>query len=94
MANSSPPPPAAAPPADDEGASSEAEERHRLGLLCETRCKKYACAIQLCLERHQYQERRCWKEVGNWNLCCDRVKEREAQRKLEIGAAAAEDRGE
>lgn len=49
-----------------------------MGQLCETICKKYACAIQYCLERNQYQERRCWKEIGNWALCCDRIKEREA----------------
>lgn len=61
-------------------------------MLCEIRCKKYACAIQYCLERHQYQERRCWKEVGNWNLCCDRIKEREGEartRAKEGGEAGA-----
>lgn len=65
------------PTAAAAAATEAAEERHRLEKLCEARCKKFACAIQYCLERNQYQEKRCWKEVGIWNLCCDRLKERE-----------------
>lgn len=73
MANSPPAPPPSPPPPESTSPSD-------LGKLCEARCKKYACAIQYCLERNQYQESRCWKEVGGWNMCCERVKEREAQR--------------
>ena len=90
MTQQQPPPPSPRPPlhqdpdpADD--AAAAAAERHRVGQLCEVICKKYACAIQYCLERNGYQEGRCWKEVGNWNMCCDRIREREAQKKLEEG---------
>ena len=79
----SPPPPPLSPlhPEPETAAAQAAAavaDRHRVGQLCETICKKYACAIQYCLERHQYQEGRCWKEIGNWDMCCDWIKEREA----------------
>jgi hypothetical protein len=70
-------------------AVAEEEERHRLGKLCESACKKYACAIQYCLERHHYQEKRCWREVGDWNSCCERIKAREREARAAAAAAGA-----
>jgi len=69
--------------AEAAAAAAGAEERHRVGKLCETKCKKYACAIQHCLERRNHQEASCWREVGAWNSCCDRIKAWEARRREE-----------
>ncbi|KAM3574449.1 hypothetical protein VYU27_003647 [Nannochloropsis oceanica] len=51
-------------------------EMDRIQAFCQTKCKKFACAIQQCMERHQYQEKPCWKEIADWDICCDRIKAR------------------
>lgn len=33
-------------------------------------CKKEACAIQWCLSRHNYQEKKCAHAISQWKQCC------------------------
>jgi hypothetical protein len=33
-------------------------------------CKKFACAIQSCLEKNNYQEEKCKKQLENLLDCC------------------------
>ncbi|XP_055382254.1 cx9C motif-containing protein 4 [Condylostylus longicornis] len=33
-------------------------------------CKKFACRIQSCLEKHKYQESRCLEELEDMRQCC------------------------
>ncbi|TFJ87512.1 hypothetical protein NSK_000864 [Nannochloropsis salina CCMP1776] len=52
----------------DKGVSPEIQR------LCQSKCKRYACDIQKCLERNSYQEKSCWKEIAYWDICCDKIK--------------------
>ena len=35
-------------------------------------CLKYACKIQVCLEKNKYQESKCQFEINNILKCCQR----------------------
>lgn len=41
-------------------------------------CKLLACAIQTCLKRRDYDEKRCTKEISDWQKCDDELKILEA----------------
>ena len=42
--------------------------------ICQKECKKEACAIQWCLSRNNYQEKKCQHALTQWKSCCERVK--------------------
>ncbi|OQR84081.1 hypothetical protein ACHHYP_13948 [Achlya hypogyna] len=46
--------------------------------LFQQACQKKACAIQWCLARHNYQEKRCQHELREYQACCQRVKDEHA----------------
>lgn len=37
-------------------------------------CHTYACAIQQCLKRKQYDEKKCRKEIERWKKCLAETK--------------------
>lgn len=38
-------------------------------------CQKQACAIQKCLQEHNYQEEACVKFIEEMHKCCDKWKD-------------------
>ncbi|EQC39204.1 hypothetical protein SDRG_03409 [Saprolegnia diclina VS20] len=42
--------------------------------LFQASCQKKACAIQWCLARNDYQEKRCKLELDAYKACCAQVK--------------------
>lgn len=62
--------------------------------LAETKreCKSLACAIQTCLKRKSFDERRCVKEIEAWRQCDLRLKQLE-QRMQDGQRALAEHDG-
>ena len=42
--------------------------------ICQIKCKKFACAIQWCLSRSNYQQSKCVDEVRKWDVCCERAR--------------------
>lgn len=38
-------------------------------------CHPYACAIQSCLKRKNYDEKKCREEIEKWKECLDRVRQ-------------------
>ncbi|KAI9284972.1 hypothetical protein BC943DRAFT_325129 [Umbelopsis sp. AD052] len=36
-------------------------------------CMKEACAIQSCLEKNQYQEKRCQDVIDKLRACCEKL---------------------
>jgi hypothetical protein len=42
--------------------------------LCDRVCRKAACDIQYCLQRFNYQEAKCRREIDAWAACCDAAK--------------------
>lgn len=40
-------------------------------------CKTLACAIQTCLERKNYDEKKCKSEIAEWQRCFDELKKLE-----------------
>ncbi|KAH8552834.1 mature-T-cell-proliferation protein [Umbelopsis sp. PMI_123] len=36
-------------------------------------CMKEACAIQACLEKNQYQEKRCQDVIDKLRACCEKL---------------------
>lgn len=42
--------------------------------VCETQCKKAACAIQFCLQQRNYQESRCAAVIARYYDCCEAAK--------------------
>lgn len=55
--------------------------------LAETKreCKSLACAIQACLKRRDFDEKRCVKEVEVWRQCDLKLKEIEKRMQEERG---------
>ncbi|GAB9467576.1 Transmembrane protein [Globisporangium polare] len=51
--------------------------------ICEQLCKKQACAIQFCLQRSDYQERRCAETIKRYYDCCEAAKRSQQQPKQE-----------
>ncbi|KAJ1459444.1 hypothetical protein M885DRAFT_511415 [Pelagophyceae sp. CCMP2097] len=49
-------------------------------------CTKEACAIQLCLARHNHQQKWCQGIIDHWKACTTRVKA-DAERVAQEGAA-------
>ena len=45
--------------------------------VCQRACKKFACDIQWCLSRNNYQQHKCENFVQKWNDCCEKAKKRE-----------------
>ncbi len=43
--------------------------------IYELKCKKQACAIQWCLSRKNYQEKKCQAELDAYKNCCAKAKE-------------------
>lgn len=41
----------------------------------EKACQTYACAIQECLKRRDYDEKKCRKEIERWRACLEQVQE-------------------
>lgn len=41
----------------------------------ENYCHTYACAIQECLQRRGYDEKKCRKEIQRWKLCLKTARE-------------------
>lgn len=37
-------------------------------------CHAYACAIQDCLRRRNYNEKKCRKEIARWKQCLDETR--------------------
>lgn len=37
-------------------------------------CHSYACAIQSCLKRMNYDEKKCGEEIEKWKECLERVR--------------------
>lgn len=37
-------------------------------------CHSYACAIQTCLKRHNYNEKKCEKAIEDWRRCLETAK--------------------
>lgn len=46
--------------------------------ICIEACKRYACQIQMCLERFGQQEKYCDEAIARWITCCEEVKEQKA----------------
>ena len=44
--------------------------------ICQIVCKKEACAIQWCLARWNYDQKKCQPVVQRWDACCDAARER------------------
>ncbi len=57
-----------------------AEEAQSLGKT-KRECKALACAIQRCLTRRDYDEKRCLKEIADWHECDRRLKTLQASLK-------------
>ena len=34
-------------------------------------CQKYACELQVCLQRNNYQEKKCQGSITNLVRCCE-----------------------
>lgn len=51
-------------------------ERQTLG-EAKRECKSLACAIQTCLKRKSFDEKRCVKEIEAWRQCDLRLKQLE-----------------
>ncbi|DAZ94662.1 TPA: hypothetical protein N0F65_000942 [Lagenidium giganteum] len=47
--------------------------------ICQRYCQKEACAIQFCLQRSNYQEKRCAHVIAQYKNCCDRAVQAEQQ---------------
>lgn len=47
--------------------------------VCERLCKKQACAIQFCLQRSGYQERKCADAIARYFDCCEAAKRSQQQ---------------
>lgn len=39
--------------------------------IAQRKCKPLACAIQACLKRKQYNEKRCAFEIDSWRRCVE-----------------------
>ena len=48
--------------------------------ICQEKCQRYACAIQDCLSKNSYQEKRCKGAVARWKKCCEEARQRELAR--------------
>ena len=48
--------------------------------VCQRMCKKEACAIQACLARWDYDQKRCQVVVTAWDRCCDAARKRDGGR--------------
>ncbi|UIZ29569.1 hypothetical protein KXD40_002996 [Peronospora effusa] len=53
--------------------------------LCERVCKKQACAIQFCLQRHDYQESKCAAVIKQYYNCCAAAMEAEEKTRKPTG---------
>ncbi|ETV74654.1 hypothetical protein H257_10782 [Aphanomyces astaci] len=53
-------------------------------------CRQKACAIQMCLSRHKYQESKCQAEIDAYKACCTKARGRdEASRQQRHDASAS-----
>ncbi len=43
--------------------------------LCVERCSKFACMIQLCLQKNSEQEKACKIHIDAWKKCCDKIRD-------------------
>ncbi len=48
--------------------------------VCVEKCKKFACMIQLCLQKNSEQEKPCKVHIDAWKKCCDEAKQNENKR--------------
>ncbi len=42
--------------------------------ICTTRCKEFACSIQMCLQNNYNKQVKCEGFIKQWNECCDLAK--------------------
>lgn len=54
--------------------SNEGDKEDQLSYE-ENVCHRYACAIQECLRRKSYDERKCRNEIEKWKACLKKVQE-------------------
>uniref|UniRef100_M4B4Z9 Cx9C motif-containing protein 4, mitochondrial n=1 Tax=Hyaloperonospora arabidopsidis (strain Emoy2) TaxID=559515 RepID=M4B4Z9_HYAAE len=59
--------------------------------LCERVCKKQACAIQFCLQRHGYQESKCAAVIKQYYDCCAAATKAEKKLLQDPGRVVAAD---
>ena len=58
--------------------------------VCQVVCKKEACAIQWCLARWNYDEKKCKPVVDTWDTCCKVARELERARQAGGQSASKE----
>uniref|UniRef100_K3WUV0 Cx9C motif-containing protein 4, mitochondrial n=1 Tax=Globisporangium ultimum (strain ATCC 200006 / CBS 805.95 / DAOM BR144) TaxID=431595 RepID=K3WUV0_GLOUD len=59
--------------------SKTSEDNEGGGGICERLCRKQACAIQFCLQRSGYQERKCAAVIQQYHDCCETAKRSQQQ---------------
>jgi hypothetical protein len=55
----------------------ESQKQQQIELLVEAKCKKYACAFQYCLAKHNHDADRCRYHYDAYDRCAQAVRARE-----------------